>query len=148
MDIIEALGDAISRFEGWIPPGVDAKFPRGSRAWRNRNPGNLRPVGTNVTFDAQGEARQVVPVDDANYRVFATLADGWFALRSDISAKLAGSHGLTDQSTLRNFFDIYAPSDDSNDPDKYTRQVARWLTQDYGKLISPDTTLGFLKTLP
>jgi hypothetical protein len=135
MNLVEALADSIQRFEGWIPPGMDPRSPAGSRSWRNRNPGNLRP------------AIPGPPVDDKNYRVFDSLADGWRALVGDIEAKLAGSHGLTDDSTLRNFFDIYAPSDDDNDPDKYARQVATWLSRDLGKTITPETTLGSLKQI-
>jgi hypothetical protein len=139
MKLLEALADSIWRFEGWIPPGVDPKSPQGSRSWRNRNPGNLRPV-TMLGV-------QAVPVDDANYRVFDSLAQGWIALLNDITAKLDGSHGLTDNSTLRNFFDIYAPSNDDNDPNKYARQVAIWLSRDLGAMIAPETTLGQLKQL-
>jgi hypothetical protein len=136
MTLVEALADSIHRFEGWIPPGVDPHSPRGSTAWRNRNPGNLRAV-----------PGQLVPVDPNGYRVFASMSDGWTALVSDIKAKLAGSHDLTDESTLLQFFNIYAPSDDDNDPAKYARQVAVWLSRDLAVTISPDTTLGYLKGL-
>ena len=139
MKLLEALADSIMRFEGWLPPAMDPKSPQGSRSWRNRNPGNLRPV-TMLGV-------QAVSVDDANYRVFDSLAQGWIALLNDISAKLEGSHGLTDNSTLRNFFDIYAPSNDDNDPNKYARQVAIWLSRDLGSTIAPETTLGQLKQL-
>jgi hypothetical protein len=132
--LIEALADSIHRFEGWIPPGADPHFPRGSPAWRNRNPGNLRPV-----------PGQLVPVDAGGYRVFQSMSDGWICLVNDIKAKLGGSHDLTDNSTLRQFFDVYAPSDDDNDPDKYARQVAIWLSRDLAVTIVPETTLGYLK---
>jgi hypothetical protein len=140
VDLVEALADSIFRFEGWIPPGVDPRMPHGSHSWRNRNPGNLRPVGSDP-----GGRGAVVPVDAENYRVFDSLADGWIELKRDIAAKLAGSHGLTDASTLRNFFDIYAPSDDNNNPDKYANQVAAWLSRDLGVTIVASTTLGSLK---
>lgn len=136
MKLIEALADSIQRFEGWIPPGQDPKMPRGSTSWRNRNPGNLRAV--------TGSGAQV---DDRGYRIFVNMAAGWVALCLDIEAKLAGSHGLTDDSTLRNFFDIYAPSDDNNDPDKYARQVSIWLSRDLDALITPETSLGALKQI-
>ena len=124
MTLLEALADSIQRFEGWIPPGMDPKLPFGSTSWRNRNPGNLRPIpGLIVATDSRG------------YRVFPSLADGWTALTNDIKAKFAGSHNLTDDSTLRNFFDIYAPSDDDNDPNKYARQVATWLSRDLAVTI-------------
>lgn len=136
MTLIEALADSIHRFEGWIPPGVNPTMPLGSRAWRNRNPGNLRPMpGLLVDVDANG------------YRKFASMSDGWLALVNDIKAKLAGSHNLTDDSTLRQFFDIYAPSDDDNDPNKYARQVAQWLSRDLAVTIAPETTLGYLKQI-
>jgi hypothetical protein len=148
MKLLEALADSIWRFEGWIPPGVDPKFPQGSRSWRNRNPGNLRPAFPLQPVPGQiGKSLQPVSVDDRNYRIFDSLAQGWIALLNDISAKLEGSHGLTDNSTLRNFFDIYAPSDDDNDPNKYARQVAIWLSRDLGSTIAPETTLGQLKQL-
>jgi hypothetical protein len=147
MKLLEALADSIWRFEGWIPPGVDPKFPNGSRSWRNRNPGNLRPVRSNLKADSDGNLRPIVPVDQANYRVFNSLEYGWAALLDDITAKLNGSHNLTNESTLRNFFDIYAPSDDDNDPNKYARQVAIWLSRDLNQTIAPETTLGQLKQL-
>jgi hypothetical protein len=133
MDLVEAIADAIQRFEGWMPAGAGYE---GSRSWRNRNPGNLRP---SVNSD--------VPVDAGNYRTFTTLADGWFALRADISAKLGGTHGLTNQSTLRNFFDIYAPSGDANNPDQYADRVATWLSFSLGRQITAKTTLGDLKAI-
>ena len=136
MTVIEALADSIHRFEGWFPPGVDPRYPRGSVSWRNRNPGNLRPM-----------AGLIVPVDAGGYRVFPSMADGWLALVNDIKAKLAGSHNLTDDSTLRQFFDVYAPSDDDNDPNKYARQVATWLSRDLAVTIAPETTLGYMKQL-
>ena len=148
MKLLEALADSIMRFEGWIPPGMDPRSPQGSRSWRNRNPGNLRPVGQNLPrMVGTKPLATEIPVDDANYRVFDSLAQGWIALLNDITAKLDGSHGLTDNSTLRNFFDIYAPSNDDNDPNKYARQVAIWLSRDLGSTIAPETTLGQLKQL-
>ena len=134
MTLAEALADSIFRFEGWIPPGVDPKLPRGSASWRNRNPGNLRAI-----------PGQLVPVDNGGYRVFNSMADGWNALLNDVRAKLGGSHNLTDDSTLHDFFSIYAPVDDDNDPTKYSRQVAQWLSRDLAVTITPETSLGYLK---
>lgn len=124
---IEALADCIMRFEGWFPPNNIV----GSNSWRNRNPGNLRPTDSSQ------------PHDDRNYRVFDSLADGWQHLLDDLEAKiLHGSHGITEEnSSLHDLFNIYAPSLDQNDPQNYSRMVAKWLTKIYGNTITADTKL-------
>lgn len=131
MNIAEALADCIMRFEGWAAPGV-ISYPKGSTSWRNRNPGNLRDSPLKY-----GE-------DDKGYATFIGLDIGWIALVHDITIKLKGlsSHALTPQNTLHDFFNIYAPSLDNNDPQNYSRMVAKWLCLIYNtNLITPDTKL-------
>jgi hypothetical protein len=117
---IEALADAIMQFEGWH---------RDSHSWRNRNPGNLRPTNPQQQADSQ------------NYRVFDSLADGFKALREDLAAKFAGSHGLTLDSTLLDLLNIYAPAGDSNNPTAYAAFVCAWCSHALAKPITPATTL-------
>src|SRR5271167_4818842 len=105
MNAIEALADAIMTFEGWH---------YGTRSWRNRNPGNLRPVPDKIP---------IAPVDDGGYYSFSSLAFGWSRLIADIDAKFAGSHGLTPQSTLQDLLNIYAPAGDHNNPTEYCKFV-------------------------
>jgi len=131
MKIDEALADCIMRFEGWVAPQATT-FKVGSTSWRNRNPGNLRPYNADQ------------PKDDKGYRIFETLADGWLALLADITIKLTGqsAHKLTTQNTLFDFFSIYAPPTDNNDPQHYARTIAAWLNFIYNtNLITPDTKL-------
>lgn len=126
---IEALADCIMRFEGWYPP--IKPFVNGSAAWRNRNPGNLRPYNS------------LQLKDEHNYRIFNSLADGWEALIEDLEAKiLNGSHGIDEEkSSLHDLFNIYAPALDQNDPQQYSRQIAMWLTCIYRTPITADTKL-------
>lgn len=109
---IEAMADAIYAYEGNRPP---------DRAYRNRNPGNLRANPSTQTNDGEG------------YRVFPTFAVGYQALLDDIRAKVSGqnAHGLGAQSTLWDFFRVYAPSQDGNDPVAYADVVADWLHECY-----------------
>jgi hypothetical protein len=120
---IEALADAIMNFEGWHA---------GSRSNRNRNPGNLRDSAAKVAEDPDG------------YAVFPDLPTGYRALLDDITAKVTGhnTHGLGPASTLADFFRIYAPSGDRNDPDTYARHVASELTLALRKPVYLSTTLG------
>lgn len=121
MTPLEALADAINQFEGWH---------KGSRAWRNRNPGNLRP-----TILAQ-------PRDAENYRIFGSMSQGWEALCNDLSAKFDGSHGLTPNSTLLDLLNVYAPAGDQNDPTAYAKFVCSWVSDCLERKILPSTTLG------
>lgn len=121
MTPVEALADAVMQFEGWRA---------GSRSWRNRNPGNLRPYSSNQ------------PVDGQNYRVFESLSDGFLALTEDLEAKFAGSHGLTHNSTLLDLLNVYAPAGDANNPSEYTQFVCLWTSKALNRTITPATTLG------
>jgi hypothetical protein len=131
MDPIEALADCIMKFEGWYSPGSVTGGVRGSTSWRNRNPGNLRPYDN---FQSK---------DDKGYRTFERLSDGWSALYADVHKKVFGEsiHKLTPASTLTDFFNIYAPALDKNDPAQYSRQVALWLSKIYNSQVMPTTTL-------
>lgn len=110
--VLEAIADAIMRFEGWEP---------GSRSYRNRNPGNLRESVYGTGKDADG------------YVIFGSVLDGYFALLVDLRDKLSGktSTELGKYSTLLYFFQVYAPSADHNQPQRYATFVADWLCRVY-----------------
>jgi hypothetical protein len=84
-----------------------------SLARRNHNPGNLK--------DSSG-----------NFQKFATDEEGFNALKADIIAKQTGQTktGLTGDSSIRSFFDTYAPITDSNNPSAYTKFVSKNLGVD------------------
>jgi hypothetical protein len=127
MTPVEALADAIMSFEGWIPKGENNAIPNGSRSWRNRNPGNLRPF-------AAGQAR-----DAENYRVFNSLVDGFSALIADLSHKLQIDFAPTN--TLLEVMNKYAPVGDSNNPTQYTIFICHRLTLSLGRPINLTTTI-------
>ena len=110
--VLEAIADAIYLYEG---------NKARDRAYRNRNPGNLRPT----------DASQ--PRDGAGYRVFPYFTVGYNALLHDLGSKVTGLNrsGLNFDSSLEDLFNVYAPSADHNAPEKYTDFVASWLNQVY-----------------
>lgn len=121
MEPLEALADAIMQFEGWR---------LGSRSWRNRNPGNLRP------FKEIGQ-----PADKYGYRIFDSLSEGFLALKMDLNTKFYHSHKLTLQSTLLDLLNVYAPAGDNNDPTAYTKFICKWTSAILQREIEPETTL-------
>jgi hypothetical protein len=102
-----------------------------SPAFRNNNPGNIRH---------HGPTGKVYPVverwngkdDGNNYAKFLSVADGCAAL-ADLMAT------VYENMTISMVIAKYAPSDDNNDPDKYTRVVCGWAG------IKPET---FIRDLP
>ena len=114
---LDAMAQAIYFYEGHEPE---------DRNHLNNNPGNLR--ATEGSSD---------PVDDKGYRIFPSFVEGYQALVDDLRSKLTGhdTHGLSQNSTLWSFFEVYAPSFDSNQPVIYARFVAAWLERTYGKSI-------------
>lgn len=104
MTKLEQFCGAIREFEGWYA---------GSKAWRNNNPGNLR-----------WSKFQAGQRDGFSY--FNTAEDGWKALVFDVGNKCLGNTktGLGPNSTIRQFFDVWAPTSDNNYPAGYSKFVA------------------------
>jgi hypothetical protein len=128
MTPLETMADAIMNFEGWIPKGQTNAVPNGSRSWRNRNPGNLRPFNTTQARDAD------------NYRVFSSLIDGFAALLADLNHKLLIDFAPTN--TLLDVMNKYAPTGDTNNPTQYTIFICHRLTITLGRPININTTIG------
>lgn len=128
MTPIEALADAIMSFEGWIPKGQSQALPNGSRSWRNRNPGNLRPFNSTQ------------PRDIDNYRIFTSLVDGFAALLADLTRKVQVDFSPKD--TLLSVMSKYAPVGDENNPTQYTVFVCHRLTLTLGRPVNPDTIIA------
>lgn len=72
--------------------------------------------------------------------MFDTFAHGWAALIADVTSKCSGRTAtkLTPQSTIKEFFEVYAPAADSNHPLAYARYVANRAN------LSIEDTLGSL----
>jgi hypothetical protein len=122
---LDAMAQAIYYFEGHRPS---------DRNHRNNNPGNLR------------QANEVMPEDSDGYVVFPHFVTGYEYLLGDIRAKVTGhnSHGLGRTSTLVEFFEVYAPSGDSNHPRHYATFVAWWLSVTYSTQFYADNTFDWI----
>lgn len=104
-----AWAKAIQEHEGWYP---------GSRSQRNNNPGNLRFTGYVQRLGATGK-------DGSNFAIFPSADRGFAALcqflRDAAEGRLIPYKG---DPTLRQFYRVYAPSNDNNNPDQYAKVVA------------------------
>jgi len=118
--LLQKWAFAIQTHEGYFAPGENKRYPGGTRAWKNNNPGNIK--FTAYTQKAFGALR----ADDKGFAVFRDYQHGFVALceflRNCASNKLRMYRGTM---SLVDFFRVYAPSGDSNDPDHYARVVAK-----------------------
>lgn len=98
---------AIQKYEGFYP---------GSRSYRNNNPGNLYYASQQGT----------VGRDEKGFAVFDTYGNGYKALKNQIRLAISGkSKYYKPDMSIIDFFSVYAPYHDSNDPYSYALFVAR-----------------------
>lgn len=106
-DLMGKWADAIQTHEGWYS---------GSRSYRNNNPGNLKYVG---------QAR-ATGKDSGGFCIFATYADGRQELIDLLTRAASGkSSYYRPEMTLVDFYNVYAPSSDNNNPNAYAVAVAK-----------------------
>lgn len=87
----------------------------GTKSWRHNNVGNLR-----------WSPYQIGNID--NFSVFKTYEDGWKALLHQLTIAINGkSKVYNPEMTLADFFSVYAPSSDNNNPQSYAKAVAQRL---------------------
>lgn len=132
---VRQLALAIQQYEGWVPP--NAEYPLGSRSYRNNNPGNLRYTSYTASLGA-------VRMDDKNFCVFQTYEAGFDALCQFLQDAANGllrpyrifpSGAKRPPLTLIDFFGVYAPSWDKNEPNAYALFVANRLKVDPTTLV-------------
>lgn len=88
---------AIQEYEGYYP---------GSNSYRKHNPGNIKDI-------------------NGNFVVYSNYATGWAALKNYVERACTGKHkAYKPDFTIKQFFNVYAPSSDNNNPDKYAIFVA------------------------
>lgn len=98
---------AIQTYEGFITPCK--KYPAGSLSFRNNNPGNIK--------DKYGR-----------FIKFKTYQEGFDALVDYLGRASTGKHkAYSPEFSLLEFFKVYAPSFDNNNPKKYAEYVANKL---------------------
>lgn len=113
---IDTFCKCIQNYEGYFPPSK--RYPHGTPAWRNNNPGNLRFVGQPT---ATGK-------DKSGFCIFPSYEVGFQALRQMVTNVCTGKSRVYKKTdTIKVFFSRYAPSSDNNNPDAYARWVASQL---------------------
>lgn len=106
---VKDVAEAIKIHEGWF---------KGSRSQRNQNPGNLRYA---KQLGTTGQ-------DDKGFAIFKTYDDGFAALCKLITnARDGKSKVYKPEMSLVEFFSVYAPAFDHNDPNAYAKFVAQKL---------------------
>lgn len=103
--------EGIKMFEDYVPPGGRYRSGKiatyGSLSWRNKNPGNLKALS-------------------GAFLSFKTYEEGWQALLDYLIRSATGKHkAYKPEFSLLQFFKVYAPSDDFNNPVIYTAFVAK-----------------------
>ena len=106
-----ALIAGITHQEGWHEPD-ESKGYKGSRSFRNNNPGNLR----SSPFEVDNQE---------GYSVFSDAETGRQALIWDLKKKSLGetSTGLNGESTVAQLIAIYAPMNDGNNIGTYLKGI-------------------------
>mgnify|MGYP007100077729 CR=1 FL=1 len=99
-DLVNEMCLAIQEYEGWYP---------GSVSYRNNNPGNIRSVS-------------------GPFLVFPTYEKGFAYLKDYVTRACTGKHAAYKPTmTVAQFFAVYAPTGDNNQPDKYADWVCKKL---------------------
>lgn len=131
MSVLDSFAAEIQHFEGWYP---------GSRSYRNNNPGNIRPG--NLSLGQIG-------VDGGGFAIFPDYNTGYNALVNDIYAKFTGNTrtGLGPGSSVVDFFRVYAPAGDNNNPTQYATAVINGINSDYGSALTIYNTLSDVSSL-
>lgn len=136
---------AIQSREGYFKPGDNPSYPKGTPAWYNNNPGNLRCVeGNKPNWNRRATTGGAA---HNNFCVFPDYATGLRALKDVVEAVCLGEspvynaaaktfgHQDGGQLTIAQYFVIRDPKSDGNDPASFAAEVA-------GKLkVSVDTPM-------
>jgi len=104
--LLEKWADAIQWYEGWY---------EGSRSYRNNNPGNIKFVGQKRAIGSDGI-----------FCIFATYEDGRQELIDLLIRAATGkSKFYNPEMTIIEFYNVYAPSSDNNNPNAYGTAIAK-----------------------
>ena len=125
---ITILAEAIKEHEGWGAPGAvvgGVRFPKGTHSYRNNNPGNLRWS----PFQSDNDGYAIFPDYDTGLRALLHQLKLVCEGRSVAYNHAIETNGWQlencSQMSLSQFFSVYAPSGDQNDPEAYARAVAK-----------------------
>lgn len=117
-DALPGVSDSANSAADWIKdktgfdPRSIGRFFRGegnTLAYRNNNPGNIRPVG------------------GGGFRAFGSALEGWEAMKNQLMRYFTGKTTGRRLQTIMDIVSTWAPAADNNDPAKYARDVAGWM---------------------
>ncbi len=115
--LIPLFAKAIQDHEGYF---------KGSKSFRNNSPANFK-IGT-IDLTPYMKKLGASGVDPKGFVIFPSYDIGFKALCTFLEDACKGSLSrYKPDMTLRDFFAIYAPSSDDNDPDNYAKVVAKKL---------------------
>lgn len=124
-DLLNEFCLYIQSREGYFAPGQNKLYPKGTPAWRNNNPGNIKYGAFAMSCGATGK-------DASGFAKFPTYEIGFAALKSLVTNAAQGKmKSYKPTMTLVQFFSAYAPAEDNNDPVSYAREVGFKLDVDY-----------------
>lgn len=116
----------IQNHEGYFAPGENEKFPLGTPAWINKNPGNLK---FRNQPQAHGESAQ-------GFAIFPTYEAGFEALVSQVMLACQNkSAAYRPSMTFLQFFAVYA-STPGDKPEVYAAEVAKEMNLPESTIIS------------
>jgi hypothetical protein len=103
----------------------------GTIPYKTNNPGDLRwPYGAPYPYGATGVAF-------GDFLTFATATDGFTALTTYVTRVAEGKSKIYPTNcTIEQFFNVYAPTDDSNNPNAYAAWVANRTGVEVGTALS------------
>lgn len=120
-DLLTMFCLAIQEREGYF---INSQYPKGTPAYINHNPGNIRCGAFATACGATGCSK-------SNFAVFPTYDIGLRALKTLVTNAATGKSSVYRASmTIPQFFALYSPSSDGNDPISYAHQVAQKLGVD------------------
>ena len=128
---LDEWAEAVKAKEGYKLPGQDPKHPNGTRSYRNNSPGNLKYSSYTASLGGQRAEDNFArfPSYSVGFRALKTLLTDAANLKLSSYRKYAYNR-LSDYLDLFDFFNVYAPSSDNNNPNAYALFVASRLRVD------------------
>lgn len=110
-DSANSAADWVKEKTGFDPRSLGRAFigDGNTRADRNNNPGNIRPVG------------------GGGFRTFENALHGWTAMKNQLMRYFTGKTTGRRLKTIMDIVSTWAPAGDNNDPQLYAKQVAGWM---------------------
>ncbi len=123
VDKIKIFCDAIESREGYIAPCPD--YPKGTPAWRNKNPGNAKYVGQVSAIGKDSSGFAIFPTKEIGYAYLYNTVKNTCKGLSKVRGADYTIYEFFTGTPAKNYKDGYAPSADQNDPKSYAEEVAK-----------------------